>query len=92
MSRLTIGKLLGMMLLARVYNAMPFERWLSLPGRRQRYIYHTGLLVADRQHDPYVDIHAKLAWKAYLEGKVILVQQRSYQDPYKFDYFAVKVR
>jgi hypothetical protein len=52
-------------------------------------IYHTGLLMRDRQYDPEVDKRAKNAWEASENGAAILLQRRV--RPGVCEYLAIPV-
>lgn len=64
-------------------TAHEFHNWLKKAKRGARTIYHTGLLMADRdrhidwQNHAAVDAVGKAAYAAYQEGKVVLTQQRT---------------
>lgn len=62
--------------------------WLKGPSRND-FVYHTGLLMADRVLSykvaglfpviapvPHVDNIGKAAWAAYLDGRVFLLQRK----------------
>lgn len=53
------------------------ERWLKVSTPGDRCVYHTGLLMADRQVDGVLDELAKRVWwEAVFTRRVELVQRR----------------
>lgn len=65
----------------RLVRARPGDRW----------VYHIGSLMYDRQEGPEckaVHAQAKAAWEAYTVGLVTLVQRKT--APLEFQYIAIK--
>lgn len=65
---------------------------VSVMGRAPRgtmAIYHTGLLMRDRQHAPAVNEIAAAAWALYQHGEALLFQRRISGGD--CDYLIVKV-
>lgn len=69
-------------------TAEEFKKTLSAVRRKTWTTYYTGFLFADRQRDPVVDELGKEAYKAFKDGRVLLVQRRV--RPNIYDYIAVK--
>lgn len=75
-----------------------FSNWLSRARKGERVVYFDGFLMLERQrhalNNAGVPFPAKiktamLAWGAYLEGLVELVQHK--RDEGEYSYIAVKV-
>lgn len=69
-------------------TAEEFKKILSAVRHRTWITYYTGFIFADRQKDTAVDELGKEAYKAFKDGRVLLVQRRVRPDVY--DYIAVK--
>ena len=66
------------------------SQFLAALGSRRSLVYHSGLLMADRQHDAAVDALADAAMAAYGKGLCWLFQRR---DPAGHcDYLAIRRR
>lgn len=52
-----------------------FKRFLQDSRCGERFLYHIGFLLADRQHDKELDRIANLVWDAHLMGLVELKQK-----------------
>ena len=64
------------------------EKWLKLSAPGDRFCYHEGLLMADRQENEVLDLLARrVLWEA-LQERVEVVQQRI--DKGKCKYLAIK--
>lgn len=71
---------------------MNFTHWLrtALPG--SHFVYHIGLLMADRQIGDEalaVDMAGRLAWRAYESKRVALTQRRL--DKHNSQYVATRL-
>jgi len=79
-----------------------FELWLATARPGSSFVYHRGMLAADREsvallpqyggyvhvaHEPFHTL-GLTAWLAYEQGKVVLAQRRVSRDT--FDYIAFK--
>lgn len=63
---------------------------LHRAARGERVLYHTGLLMRDRQRNPVLNDMAAAAWTLYERGEALLFQKRSSDGA--CDYYIVKVR
>lgn len=63
---------------------------LALATRGQRVVYHTGLLMRDRQHDADLNALASAAWELFKRREALLFQRRVSEGI--CDYFIVKAR
>ena len=52
-----------------------FKRFLQESRRGNRFLYHVGSLLADRERDGELDKLANLVWAAYKAGLVELTQR-----------------
>jgi len=53
------------------------EHWLKTAPKGDVLVYHTGLLMADRQEDTALDHYARrLLWESEWSQRVVLVQKR----------------
>ena len=57
-------------------NVKEFQHFIASANLGARVVYHTGLLMADRQTNKTVDAVAREAAVAESQGKVHLVQRR----------------
>lgn len=81
-----------------IQNSDDMFKWLSRAKRGDKTVYYNGMLIADRERhflsggfadtmpDPMRS--AKMAWAAYMNGDVYLVQKRN--GAMNYDYIAVK--
>lgn len=58
--------------------------------RGEEVVYHTGLLMRDRQHNEATNGCAAAAWAEYMRGAAMLFQRRV--SAHACDYIIVKVR
>jgi hypothetical protein len=84
--------------LKTIQNSDDMFKWLSKAKRGDKAVYYNGMLIADRERhflnggladtmpDPMRS--AKMAWTAYMNGDVYLVQKRN--GAMNYDYIAVK--
>jgi len=84
--------------LKEVSTEEAFSNWLSKARRGEKIVYFDGFLMLERQRHvlnhadmpfPAKIKTAMLAWRAYLEGFVELVQHK--RDEGEYSYIAVKV-
>ena len=81
-----------------IQNDVEFASWVSKAKSGEKAKYYGGLLMKDRQHHfantsytgktPPALAAAAIAWRAYMDGLVHLVQKKN--DSFDYDYIAVK--
>lgn len=70
-------------------SLMTMRYWANRAPKGEALLYHTGLLMNDRQQYPTVNDIANLMWSLADKGLVTLVQHRS--GPSDYEYLAVKL-
>lgn len=74
------------------YNRQQFLNDFGRLRKGAQLVYHTGLLMRDRQLDKDVNLVAWAAWNAYVEGRCALVQRRVRDAiPSACQYIAVRI-
>lgn len=69
-------------------TVMSVRHWARNARRGEALLYHTGLLMRDRQNSTLLSAVADCLWEMYEKGLVALVQHRSGDS--KYEYLAVK--
>ncbi len=81
-----------------VDNEASFIHWVSKARKGEKAVYYDGFLMMDRERFlqagglvdqfPQKIKAARVAWKAYMDGHVLLVQKR--KDACSYEYIAIR--
>lgn len=79
-------------------NEAGFIHWLSKARRGEKVVYYDGFLMMEKerflQNGGFADMFpqtikaARVAWKAYMDGRVMLVQKK--KDACSYEYIAIR--
>lgn len=82
----------------QVDNEAGFIYWMSKARPGEKAVYYDGFLMMDRERFlnaggtvdmfPQAIKAARVAWKAYMDGRVVLVQKK--KDACSYEYIAVR--
>lgn len=67
---------------------MSIRNWAKRARKGEALLYHKGLLMKDRLHDPIANFVGRTIWELYSQGTVVLVQHRSGDADY--EYLAIR--
>lgn len=69
-------------------TVMSVRHWARSARKGEALLYHTGLLMRDRQRNSLLSAVADCLWDMYEQGLVALVQHKSGE--FAYEYLAVK--